>query len=79
MNIAELKQQALIEIYEDWQSKDRLTLSKCEPLPILCSMFKSLDYYVQHNLLSYPYDKVDNADLRDLEYHINLYVLEDNK
>lgn len=73
MNIEELKEQALIEIHAGWKGKDKLTLSKCESLVRLCNIFKSLDYYVQHNFCNYPYDLVDIEDLRELEFHIIEY------
>ena len=73
MNIKDLKEQVLIDIYENWQGKNRLTLSKTPSLMQLCQLNKSIEYYVQHQLLSYPYDKVDNEDLRDLQWHIEYY------
>lgn len=73
MNIKDLKDLVLIDIYENWSGKDRLTLSKTPSLVQLCQLNKSIDYYVQHKLLSYPYDLVDYEDIRSLEWHIEYY------
>ena len=73
MNIKDLKDLVLIDIYENWLGKDRLTLSKTPSLVQLCQLNKSINYYVQHKLLSYPYDLVDSEDLRSLEWHIEHY------
>lgn len=71
-----IKEQALISIYENWKGKSRLELSKNPHLVLLSDEFPSLAYYIEHQLLSWPYDAVDVEDLRGLEYHIELYCLE---
>ena len=69
----ELIDTVLIDIYENWFGKDRLTLSQTPSLMQLCRLNKSIEYYVEHELLSYPYDLVDYEDLRGLEWHIWYY------
>ena len=69
----ELIDAVLIDIYENWFGKDRLTLSQTPSLVQLCRLNKSIDYYVQNKLLSYPYDLVDYEDLCGLEWHIEHY------
>mgnify|MGYP000190267307 FL=1 len=69
----ELIDTVLIDMYENWFGKDRLTLSRTPSLVQLCRLNKSIKYYVEHNLLSYPYDLVDCEDLRGLEWHIEHY------
>ena len=69
----ELIDKVLIDIYENGMGKDRLTLSQTPSLGQLCRLNKSIEYYVEHELLSYPYDLVDYEDLRGLEWHIEYY------
>ena len=69
----ELIDSVLIDIYENWVGKDRLTLSKTPSLARLCRLNKNINYYVEHNLLSYPYDQLDSEDLHGLEWHIEYY------
>ena len=73
MELLKIKEQCLIDIYDNWKGKSRLEISEIGSLITLCNNFQSIQYYVDHQLLSYPYDQIDGEDLRDLEYHINYY------
>lgn len=68
-----LVDEVIKDIYDNWEGKNRLTLSKTSSLIELCSLNASVDYYVKHQLLSYPYDQVDCEDLHGLEWHIKHY------
>ena len=73
MNIKDLKDLVLIDIYDNWQLKTRKELSEVPTLIQLANNIYSLKYYIEHQLLSYPYDLVDGEDISSLEYHIEYY------
>lgn len=72
-DLIKLKESVLIDIYEDWENKTRLELSQVDSLSNLSDLIPSLKYYIDYQVLSWKYDKVDTEDIRDLEYHILYY------